>query len=247
MEDRAQRIKQLREEIERLESGEDVDTPDPVMERLRVKRSYTMTPAALAQRHNASQHSTGPITPEGKAASSMNGWKHGQYAKKRLLSLGKPCRTTCLQYPCSLIDDGATQPGQQCLDKEYMLHTINALSKALTDGDLSDLKNIITLQLGSTLQVIDELQASILEYGAYMKSEKIGKDGEVIGYEIKPNPSLLPLSNLLKAAGVTLPDFMVTPAAIERSKTDKETAATIADIFKSAGSALAQAKKGRQE
>ncbi len=247
MDERGQRILHLQEELARLEAGEEFDAPDPVMERLRVKRTYTMTPAALAQRQSAAQNSTGPKTPEGKAASSMNGWKHGQYAKKRLLSLGKPCKTTCPHYPCNLVDDGATLPGQQCLDKEYMLHTINALSKALADGDLSDLKQVVTLQLGGTLQVIDELQASILEYGVYMKSEKIGKDGGIIGYEIKPNPSLLPLSNLLKAAGVTLPDFMVTPAAIEKSKSDKEAAETLADIFRGAGNALNQAKTSKEK
>jgi hypothetical protein len=219
---------------------------DAIFDRLRVKkRPYTMSAAALEARRTNAQLSTGPVTPEGKAASSMNAWKHGLHARKRILSLGKPCRTTCPQYPCSLVDDGATQPGANCLDKEYMLHTVNALSKALADGDLTDLKQVITLQLGGTLQVIDELQASILEYGVYMKSEKIGKSGEITGYEIKPNPSLLPLSNLLKAAGVTMPDFMITPAAVEKQKDDKEAAATLADIFRSAGNALNQAKKGK--
>jgi hypothetical protein len=241
---------------ERIDSGEpglmaeyelllkgDPDAPDPVMERLRVKRSYTLSDAALKARQANAQLSTGPVTPEGKAASSMNGWKHGLHSKKRMLSLGKPCKSTCPQYPCNLVDDGATQPGQQCLDKEYMLHTINALSTAMSDGNMTDLKNVVTLQLGQSLQVIDELQASILEYGVYMKSEKVDKAGKVVGYEIKPNPSLLPLSNLLKAVGVTLPDFMITPAAIERKKTDETAAATIADIFRNAGNALAQAKK----
>jgi len=94
--------------------------------------------------------------------------------------------------------------------------------------------------------IIDELQASILEYGVYMKSEKVSKEGKVIGYEIKPNPSLLPLANLLKAAGVTLPDFMVTPASLERKKDDDTTRKTIADFFQGAGQALAQAKKATE-
>jgi hypothetical protein len=221
----------------------DEDEPDPVMERLRVKRSYTMTPAALEQRLAASAKSTGPTTEEGKARCSGNAWKHGLHAKKRLLGLGKPCKSTCQKYPCSLVDEGDVSPGGNCIDKEYFLTTLNALSSAMQAGDLTDLKHVVTLQLGGTLQVIDELQASILEYGVYMKSEKIDKDGKVTGYEIKPNPSLLPLSNLLKAAGVTMPDFMVTPAAVEKIKTDKETVDTLADIFRGAGNALAQAKK----
>ncbi len=229
------------------EGGHEPPDDDAIFERLRVKkRPYTLSEKAITARQNNAQHSTGPVTPEGKAASSMNAWKHGLHARKRILALGKPCRSTCPQYPCSLVDDGATQPGANCLDKEYMLHTVNALSKAMADGDLTDLKQVVTLQLGGTLQVIDELQASILEYGVYMKSEKIGKDGSVTGYEIKPNPSLLPLSNLLKAAGVTMPDFMITPAAVEKKKSDDQTRETLADIFMGAGAALAEAKKNKQ-
>lgn len=217
------------------------------MERLRVKRRYTMTEAAMAQRRKAYQNSTGPNTPEGKAISSRNNWKTGQYSRSRILSLGKPCKSTCLHYPCNLVDDGATQPGQQCLDKEYMLSSINAISRALQDGDLTDLKDIVTLQLGGTLQVIDELQASILEYGVYMKSEKIDKEGNVIGHEIKPNPSLLPLSKLLQSAGITMPEFMITPAALEKKKSIDEGVETLADIFRGTAAqlALAREKKGQ--
>lgn len=247
MDAREERIKQLQDELERLESGEEPEE-DPLLERLTVKtrRPYTLTDKALRARQENAQKSTGPVTPEGKEACSMNAWKHGQHSRKRILSLGKPCKSTCPNYPCYLVDDGATQPGQQCLDKEYMLHSINALSKAMTSGDLTDLKDVITLQFGGTIQVIDELQASILQYGVYMKSEKLGKDGNIIGYELKPNPSLLPLSNLLKAAGVTMPDFMITPAAVERKKEGEKLAENLADIFRGAGAALAEAQKKKE-
>lgn len=249
MDPREEQIRDLEEKLEKLKSGEEIEeVEDPIFERLTVKtrRPYTLSEAALEARRQNAQKSTGPVTPEGKEACSMNAWKHGQHSRKRILALGKPCKSTCPQYPCSLVDDGATHPGQQCLDKEYMLSSINALSKAMTSGDLTDLKDIITLQLGGTIQVIDELQASILQYGVYMKSEKLGKDGKIIGYELKPNPSLLALANLLKAAGVTMPDFMITPAAVERKKESEKAAETLADIFRNAGSALAEAQKKKE-
>ena len=226
----------------------DIDAEeDPILAELTVKtRKYTLTPEALAARRQNAQKSTGPTSDEGKATSARNSWKHGSHARSRVLGFGKPCKSTCPKYPCSLVDDGDVQPGQDCLDKEFFALTLNAISKALAAGELTELKEIVTLQLGGTLQVIEELQSSILQYGVYMKHQKLNKEGAVIGYELKANPSLLPLANLLKAAGVTLPDFMITPAAIERKKSDDDAREGIADLFRTAadGLALAREKKG---
>jgi len=217
------------------------ETPeDPILTRLKVKRrgrpvgtggKYTMTEKALQQRHDAHDKSTGPKTPEGKKIVGQNSWKTGLHSRRRVMGFGKPCKSTCKQYPCTLVDDGATRPGQQCLDKEYLAMAITALGKAMHQGDLHDIKDLMTVKLADTLQIIDDLQRSIIEDGVYMKAEKINKEGEVIGYDLKPNPSLLPLSNLLKASGVTLTDFMVTPAAVAKAKTDHEAGETIADIL----------------
>lgn len=131
---------------------------DPVLKRMQVKRPrrhYTMSPAALEQRRAAAAHSTGPVTEEGKANSSKNGWKHGRHARSRVLGIGKPCRTTCRQYPCALVDDGATQPGGDCLDKAYFLDCINTVSTALKSGDITDLKDHVSLQLAGSLSVIE--------------------------------------------------------------------------------------------
>lgn len=84
-----------------------------------------------------------------------------------------------------------------------------------------------------------------MEYGVYMKSEKLNKEGGVIGYDLKPNPSLLPLSNLLKSVGVTFPEFMITPAALQRKKADDDTNETLADLFRAAGDGLKEAKGGK--
>ncbi len=241
----------LVDELERLlkQQAADIEPPDedPIFDRLTVKtRKYTMTQAALDARRNNAQHSTGPTSNEGKAAAARNSWKHGQHSRTRMLGYGKPCQTTCPKYPCKLVNDGETEPGQDCLDKEYLAESMHAIAKALESGDTTDLKKIVTLQLGQSLSVIDELQSSILEYGVYMKSEKLNKDGEVIGYDLKPNPSLLPLANLLKAAGVTMGDFMITPREISRDTNDKEIAETAAGIFRAAGNALNSAREKKK-
>ncbi len=257
-----EKIKDLKIRIDSGESGladdlnvllrlqvqlENAAEEDPIFDRLTVKtRKYTLSEKALEARRQNAQNSTGPKTEEGKQASARNSWKHGLHSQRRILAYGKPCKTTCPKYPCKLVTDGETEPGKDCLDKEYLAESMHAIATALESGDLTDLKNIVTLQLGQSLSVIDELQASILQYGVYMKSEKIGKDGKVIGYEIKPNPSLLPLSNLLKAAGVTLPDFMITPREINRDKSDREAMETVADIFRNAGNALKSARSKKE-
>lgn len=233
--------------LEPEEAPAEEDGADPVLDRLRVKkRKYTMSPAALEARRANAQLSTGPKTPEGKAASSRNGWRHGMYAESRILGLGKPCKSTCPKFPCSLVEEGAVEPGGDCSDKEHLVKACQAIEKALKTGALDDLKDITTLHMAETLQVIGDLQGAILEFGPYMKGEKMDKEGNVIGYELKPNPALLPLSNLIKAFGLTMPEFMITPAAVERKKTGEQAAETLADIFRNAGTALQNAKAKRE-
>ena len=244
---REQRIQELQEEIDRLEAGEELEG-DPLLERLTVKkRPYTLSPAALAARIRNAQLSTGPVTAEGKAATSRNAWKHGLNARRRSLLFGKPCKSTCPKYPCSLVDDGDVAPGQDCLDKELFLDNLRALEDAATTGHLDGVKQMAAATLGGTVSVIQELQYAILENGVFMKSEKLDKDGKVIGYELKPNPALLPLGNLLKSAGLTLPDFMLTPREVDRGTTEKEAAKGLAEFFAGASSQLAKAKSQTKE
>ena len=214
---------------------------------LRVRRSYTMSAAAQEQRRAASVLG-GPKTPEGKAASSKNGWVHGKYAQSRILGLGKPCRSTCADYPCSLVAEEKCRPGADCLDKEHLVEAVLAIERALKNQDYSRLNDLMVMELAETLSVVRELRASILEHGAVVEHARVDKEGAVIGYELKPHPSLLALPNLMKNLGISFTDFMLTPAAIERKKTDETAGATIADIFRSAGSALtlAREKKGRE-
>ena len=236
--------KDLRElhDLEKLlekEGPVEIREGDPI----RVKRSYTMTEAARSQRLAASARSTGPTTPEGKAICSKNNWKHGKYAQSRILGMGKPCRSTCTDYPCSLVEEGKCQPGSDCLDKEHLLEACLAIERALKEQDYTDFNSLMVMEMGESLQVIRELRGAILEHGTVVETARVDKNGTVIGYDLKPHPALLALPNLMKNMGISFTDFMMTPAAQERKKTDDSAVATIADIFKSAGNALAMAKK----
>lgn len=235
--------KDLRE-LHDLEVLIEKEAPQPIRdgEPIRVKRSYTMTEAARAQRLAASAKSTGPTTPEGKAICSKNNWKHGKYSQSRILGLGKPCKSTCADYPCDLVEEGKCRPGAECLDKEHLLEACMAIERALKEQDYGDFNSLMVMELGETLSVIRELRGAILEHGTVVETARVDKNGNIIGYELKPHPALLALPNLMKNMGISFTDFMMTPAAIERKKSDEGAAATIADIFRSAGNALAQAK-----
>ncbi len=87
---------------------------DPIFDRLTVKtRKYTLSEEALEARRQNAQKSTGPKSDEGKDTASRNSWKHGLHSRRRVLGFGKPCRTTCPQYPCSLVNDGETGTGER--------------------------------------------------------------------------------------------------------------------------------------
>jgi hypothetical protein len=156
--------------------------------------------------------------------------------------MGKPCRSTCPDYPCSLVEEGKCRPGADCLDKEHLLEACLAIERALKNQDYGDFHSLMVMELGETLQVVRELRGAILEHGTVVETARVDKNGVVIGYDLKPHPALLALPNLMKNMGISFPDFMMTPAAIERKKDDDKAVATIADIFRSAGNALAQAK-----
>ena len=116
------------------------------------------TPVTSKTANEASRElSTGPVTEEGKAAVSRNGWKHGRYsainraqfglgATSVAKLFGKPCVTTCpfhpdnperKEKPCGLVLDGLTHAGGSCLDKTVYVHALESLMGAMRDRHLS--------------------------------------------------------------------------------------------------------------
>jgi len=212
--------------------------------KMRVPRNYTLSAAAIEARRRNAKKSTGPKTPEGKAASSRNAWKHGLYASSRLLQFAKPCRSTCPKFSdCEIVGNGVTSPGGDCLDKEHLLEAVIAIDKAVREQDTDSLNELVAFELAEILQVIRRLRADILEDGTIIKSEKLNKEGEVIGYEYKLHPGLLALPKLLSDFGLTLPDFRLTPKEIHRSKDVEDGVQTIAQILSGAGTASREKKE----
>jgi len=244
-------LRKLEKELAAEQAGaettsEDSDTEFGIPERNRVKRKYTMTPAALESRRRNAQKSTGPTTDEGKRHSSRNAYKDGSYAQTRIMGLGKPCKTTCPDYPCSLVADGRCSPGSDCLNKEHLVEACLAIERALTGKDSADLNDLVTFELAETLQLIRDLRRAVLDDGVIIKSDKFDKDGMVIGYDIKEHPALAALPKLVKAFGLTLTDFNLTPAAQSKVKTAEETARTLGDIFQAASGALTSARDKKE-
>lgn len=238
-------LKQLEKEMAidkglELKEAEEPETGIP--SRLKIKRKYTVTPAVIEARRKNAQLSTGPVTEAGKARCKRNAFKHGKYAASRIMGLGKPCKSTCSQYPCSLVEEGKCEPGSDCLDKEYLLDACMAIEQALLNREVTPLNELIVFELAESVQLIRSLRRDILDDGTTIKSEKFDADGKVIGFEIKVHPALLALPRLQKDFGISLGDFNLTPAAISRVKTGEEAAETLADILSGINKRVKQAE-----
>lgn len=222
----------------------------------KAKRPYTMSPAALEQRRNnlpaAAAAATGPITDEGKAASSRNAWVHGRYsavnrqhfgqgASAISKMFGKPCVTTCpfhpdnperTEHPCSLVLDGLTRAGGSCLDKTVYVHALDSLMRAFTDGDMDGMHGLLAGQMAGNMELLQKIRESIANDGLLLSVPWVTKEGEVVydkdGHmviaEYKPNPMLAALIKFNESLGINFAELMATPRAREKLKDDDDAA-----------------------
>lgn len=216
------------------ETDDDIGIP----ERFRLKRHYTMTPAALEVRRKG-----------GKARAAKfpaPNWKHGKYAQSFIVKAIRPCKSTCRDYPCTLIDDGSTKPGEPCLDKSAVIQMYQALNDAIKHKKYDDFNEIASLTIAQSMHTLHMLLEDVIRDGPTLKREKHGSDGKVIGYDYVTHPALLALPKMIADLGMTPQEFMATPRAIAKQGSEEEGAETLAQFLSNLGTKM-QKKTGIQK
>jgi len=210
--------------------------PDPekrrIIEKFSIRpRIYHLSQAAIEQRRKATKS---PKKSEAMMGNT-NAWKTGEHARSFVTRVFRPCLSSCPQDPCELIAEGETALGSICLDKKEFVKGLMAVQTALRTGELKDLKELMALRIAGNIDILGMLQQDIMENGVKCLSEKIDKDGNVIGNEMKPNPSLLALPKMTEVTGATPESTMISPREIARNKVEKKKAKTMADIWSNLG------------
>lgn len=200
-----------------------------------------LTPAEVAQRRNAAALSTGPRTDEGKARCSRNAWKHGLTSsihrghfdngmQSLWGAMGKPCKSTCEKYPCSLVEDGLTSPGGTCLDKQVYVQAFGAIIDSLQNGDMEGMHGLMASEISAALQMLHDLRTQVADQGMVILVPMVDADGkvvtrengtEVIGKAIA-NPGYAMMIKTLETLGINLPELLATPQSKAKAKVAEE-------------------------
>ncbi len=206
----------------------------------RAKR--TVSPEMIAANRRNAQLSTGPRTPEGKARSSRNGWKTGLHSGIHKLHFdagmtsllgakGKPCLSTCPKFgTCTLVADGLTQPGGDCLDKERFVQAFDAIIEAVQGGEMAGMHGLMASELAAALQMLHDLRSTMADQGLVIGIPMVSPEGgivkradgsEVIGKYIA-NPGYPLMLKQLEVMGISLPELLVTPQSKAKAKVQEE-------------------------
>lgn len=201
------------------------------------------------QRINKEHLQTGPTSTEGKKRSSRNATVHGLYTQ-RFMNIIKPCFSTCPQYPCPLVDSGATTPGSFCMEKYSFIESMEALEAAIVDGKLDKFKDLMVVELASNLELIRALRDHVMQspiVKSIKRSTTTMKDTEVTEIEqieYKPNPAGIMLAQLMRDFGMNLKEANITPRQVAQTNSDDEAARALAAI---AGNSLKMLKGAPEE
>ena len=190
---------------------------------LKPKRRYTFSVDAHEARIRNSRKSTGPVSTEGKAASSQNAKHTGIYQSSLLMQLRKPCKSTCEKFhECEVVGNGTTRPGGACLDKVHFLEVLDAITTAYKTKDTEALYDLVAVELAGVFDVKRELQEAINTHGGLIWTEVIDELGGVVQKEVKLNPAVKAYIELISSFGLTLRDQNMTPSSISKNKIGEE-------------------------
>lgn len=213
-----------------IEEDEIEDDEIGIPSQLYIPRHYTMTEAARKQRRD--RRSKG-----GKASAKKypnKNLKHGKYARSTVTAM-KRCKTTCEKYPCELIAQNEVSPGELCLDMVFVVQTYEAIMKAVNDKDYAGFNEIAAFNISLSVEVLRMCLEDIIRDGTMVKSHKVNADGQVIGFEVKPHPSLLVVPKLLAELGMTPQEAMITPRQIAKQGSEEDGVKSIADLIGAVG------------
>lgn len=232
------------------------------------------TERELQQRRDRAALSTGPRTEEGKARASRNAWKHGMNSAAARVSFaqsgaaamaqvfGKPCVRTCPihpenpnrtpEHPCSLVLDGLTGAGGNCLDKSVYVSALAALADAMENNELGGVHAMLAAEGAKVMQLLHELMSEITTKGLMIPVPMVTKEGVVIRdemgmpfvFDYKPNPMIPAYVKLLGDFGISLPEMLATPQAQNRAKTGEKAADTFQSLL---GGIMGRTQRAKQQ
>jgi len=188
----------------------------------RLKRRYTVTDKVRKQRADAAASKAHADALLG----NKNAWKHGNSAQNFIESKIRPCLSTCSKYPCSIIVEGATKPGGDCLDKAEIIGYYRAILKGIQQKDYGDFNEVAALLMAQTIHTAQMLLEDVARDGSTLKRDKVNKIGEVIATEYVPHPSLQTLPKILAELKINPNEFMLTPkiqAKLDEEEKDRQT------------------------
>lgn len=198
----------------------------------RKRRGYTMSPAALAQRHTAAWKT-------GERAATARGQAIPPCTKRHC-----PMSDEAEKGNCSIKREVARLGGalERCpLQAEINPEVRRRYAEAIEKGELSGLSEHVALLLAGMDQLARSELAETLREGLMIESE-VFKDGAPVGLVQRTNPRAEPLLKLLAMLGAEASQQSITPKSAGERKRD-EGIGGVLDLYKRRA-ALAGARAG---
>ncbi|MFA6911266.1 MAG: hypothetical protein WCQ59_09120 [Candidatus Cloacimonadaceae bacterium] len=165
---------------------------------------------------------TGPRTEEGKRRSSLNGFKHGRYARPHHL-LAPATGKYDICAACEDQDECKAGKIKYC---PYKLDLMARVIAAYENGKLDDIKSLAGITQGRMYLVIENMLGEVMNKGVLLKNPVI-KNGELVRYdhdgeeqtlyEYMINPLIKELPKVMGAAGLTSDQQKMNPARQEEN------------------------------